>query len=147
MTSSRVAKRPLRIFFLAIVVLAGATWNGFRLGEAIFFWKTLDKYGAHPQYIAISGTLWLFIGLVVLIGIWLGKTLGWAAAIGCIVGYNIWYWFDRLVMQKPHANWSFVLVANFALLIIILMLLMSHKTRRYFKRDGYEQKPQTPTIT
>jgi hypothetical protein len=147
MTSSKVAKRPLRIFILAMVVLTVATWNGLRLGEAVFFWKTLEKYDARPLYIAISGGIWMLIGLVLFLGLWLGKTWGWTAALGGISGYNIWYWFDRLVIQTPHTNWSFVLVVNFALLLIILMLMMSHKTRRYSKRDGYERKPQNPTIT
>jgi hypothetical protein len=142
-----MVKRPVRVACLAIIIVFAAVWNGLRLGETIFFWKTMAKYGAHPLYIAISGTLWLLIGLVVFLGVWLGKTWGWAVALGGSVGYSTWYWFDRLAMQKPHANWPFVLIANLAFLLIILMILMSHKTRRFFKRDVYEQKPQTPTIT
>ena len=147
MISSQAAKRPLRIIFLALVVLAVAIWNGLRLGETIFFWKTLEQYGAHPLYIAISGTLWILIGLVVFMGVWLGKTWGWAAALGGTVGYITWYWFDRLVLQKPHANWPFVLILTLVLLLIILMILISRKTRRFFQRDAYERKPQTPTIS
>jgi hypothetical protein len=140
-------KRPVRVACLAIIILFAVVWNGLRIGETIFFWKTLEKYGAHPLYITISGTLWLLIGLVVFMGVWLGKAWGWAAVLGGTVGYSTWYWFDRLVMQKPHANWAFVLIANLALLLIILMILMSHETKRFFKRDVYERKPQTPTIT
>ena len=147
MNSSLAAKRPFCIIFLALVVLAVAIWNGLRLGETIFFWKTLEKYGVHPLYIAISGTLWLLFGLVVFMGVWLGKTWGWAAALVGTVGYFTWYWFDRLFMQKPHANWLFVLIASLVLLLIIIMILISHETRRFFKRDVYERKLQTPTIT
>jgi hypothetical protein len=140
-------KRTVGVTCLAIIIVFAIVWNGLRLGETIFFWKTLEKYGAHPLYIAISSGLWLLLGLVLFVGLWLGKAWGWAAALVGTIGYSAWYWFDRLVMQKPHANWPFVLIANLAFLLIILMILMSTKTRRFFKRDVYEQKPQTPTIT
>jgi len=140
-------KRPIRVICLVIIVIFAASWNGLRLGETIFFWKTLETYGATPLYIAISGGVWLISGLLLAWSLWLGKAWGWATALGGTVGYTTWYWFDRLIMQKPHANWLFVLLANLVFLLITLLILMSHKTRRFFKRDVYEQKPQTPTIT
>jgi hypothetical protein len=121
-------------------------WNGIRLGETIFFWKTLGQYGAHPLYIAINGAVWLIAGLLLLWGLWLGKAWGWAAVLGGTVGYTTWYWYDRLVVQKPHANWPFVLIGNIIFLLLIFTILFSSKTRRFFKKDAYEQKSKTPTI-
>jgi high-affinity Fe2+/Pb2+ permease len=139
-------KQPIRVICLAIIVVLTAIWNGLRLGETIFFWKTLQTYGALPLYIAISGGIWLFAGLLLAWGLWSGKAWGWAAMLLGTVGYASWYWFDRLVLQKPHANWLFVLAANFVLLLIIFVILFSRRTREFYKRDENERKPQTPPI-
>jgi phosphoglycerol transferase MdoB-like AlkP superfamily enzyme len=116
-------------------------WNGLRLGEAIFYWRTLAEYGAHPLYIAITGGLWPVAGLFLVWGLWQGKAWGWVAALVGTVGYTGWYWFDRLVLQQPHANWPFVLIVNIIFLLILLPILFSSKTRRFFKRDANDRKP------
>jgi len=139
--------RSIGITLLVIFVFWLAVWNGLRLGETIFFWKTLEKYGSHPLYIAISGAVWLIIGLLVAVGLWLGKAWAWAATLGGTAGYTAWYWFDRLVLQKPRANWPFVLIVNIVFLLIIFTILFSRQTRSFFKRDAYERKPKAPTIT
>jgi hypothetical protein len=140
-------KHPIRVYLLAIIFLWLAVWNGLRLGEAIFFWSTLDKYRGHPLYIAISAAVWIIAGLLIACGLWLGKAWGWASALVGMVGYTAWYWFDRLVIQEPPANWLFVLIVNIVILLILFTILFSSKTRRFFKRDAYERKPKNPTIT
>ena len=141
-----MVKRPFRILVLAIFVVLVSLWNGLRLGETIFFWQTLGSYGAHPIYIALSAAVWLVTGLLLGWALLAGKAWGWTATLIGIVGYNVWYWFDRLVLQKPHANWPFVLAANIIFLVIILTILLSPRTRRYFKRAADERRSQTPTI-
>ena len=133
-----MTKRPVRVISLAIMLVFVAAWNGLRLGQTIFFWKTLQAYGAHPLYIAISGAVWLITGLLLAWGFWLGKAWGWAAVLAGTAAYTAWYWFDRLVLQQPHANWPFVLVANGVFLLIIFTILFSRRTRLFFKRDAYE---------
>jgi hypothetical protein len=140
-------KKPFRVICLALIALFGAAWNVLRFGEAIFFWKTLDIYGGHPLYIAISASFWIIAGLVIAWGLWLGKAWGWAATLAGIIGYSTWYWFDRLVVQEPPANWSFVLIVNIIFLLILLPILLSSKTRRFFKRDSNGRKSKNPTIT
>jgi len=147
MTSSPEVKRFIRVIILALLVLAVAIWNGLRLGETIFFWKTLEHYGAHPLYIAISGGAWMIACFLLVRGLWLGKAWGWAAALVGSVGYSIWYWFDRFLLQKPHANWPFIMIIDFVFLLLIQSILLSRKTRCFFQRDTYERKPQTPTIS
>ena len=140
-------KRPIHIVFLAILALWMAVWNGLRLAETIFFWNTLQNYGAHPLNIAISGAVWLITGLLLVWGLWMGKTWGWAAMLGGTTTYTAWYWIDRLVLQEPHANWPFVLIVNIVFMLIIFAILFSHQTRSFFKRYAYERKSKTPTIT
>ncbi len=131
-------KRPVRVVCLAILVVFAVVWNGLRLGETFFFWKTLEKYGVHPLYIAVSGGFWIFIGLVLCWGFWQGKPWGWSAVLGGIIAYEIWFWFDRLVMQKPHANLPFLMITNLVFLLIIFTILLSNRTRLFFKKDVYE---------
>ncbi len=146
MTDLRIY-RPIRISFLAICVLWFTGVNGLRLGEAIYFWKTLEEYRASPLYISLSGGLWLIIGLTLAWGLWQGKP--WARIAGTcgIILYTFWYWFDRLVLEVPHANWPFVLIANIILLLILFILLFSQKSSLFYKRDVHERQPETPTTT
>jgi hypothetical protein len=132
-------KRPIRITLLAIIVFFVSVGNGLRLGETIFFWYTLAEYGAHPFYMAISGAVWLTAGLSLVWGLWQGKAWGWVVTLGGLIGYTIWFWFDRLVIQKPHANLPFVLTGYIVLLTLILIILFSRKTRRFFQKDTHER--------
>jgi len=135
--------RPIGISILAMCLLWFAVWSGLRLIAAFFFWKTLEEYNAYPLYISVSGGVWFITGLLLAWGIWRGKAWGWVAAIGIVVGYSFWYWFDRLVLQRPHANWLFTPIANIVILFFFLYILFSRKTRCYFHRDAYERKPKT----
>jgi hypothetical protein len=138
-------KRPLRVTLLAVYVFLVACWNGLRLGSAIFYWKTLAEYGSHPLYIAISGGVWFIAGLLLAWGLWRGKAWAWIAATGSAAGYGCWYWLDRLVLQKPHANWPFALIFTIVSLLFILLILFSRNTRRFFQRDTHERKYENPT--
>jgi hypothetical protein len=146
MTSAR-SPHPIRISILAIFILSFAVWNGLRLVEAIFFWRTLEEYSVSPLYISLSGVLWLIVGFTLVWGLWKGKTWGRLAVIFGTAAYTSWYWFDRLVLQESHANWPFVLIANLILLLIIFYILYSQKIRRFYQRDLYERQPETPTTT
>jgi hypothetical protein len=130
-------KRPIRVDFLILLVLVVTACNGLRLYEAIFFWKTLEEYGTFPAYITISGGVWFITGLLLFWGMWRGKSSGWFAALCGTAGYTAWYWFDRLVLQEPRANWPFVLVVNIIFLLLIFFIIFSRGTRRYYKKDSY----------
>jgi hypothetical protein len=147
MNVSPDVKRPFRVNILALLVFGVSAWNGLRMGEAIFFWKTIEQYGASPLYISMSGGAWLIIGLSIFWGLWMGKIWGWMATILGTACYTSWYWFNRMVLQESHANWPFVLITHIILLLVISCILFSHRTRRFFTRDVYERKPETPTAT
>jgi hypothetical protein len=139
--------RPAGITLLAIVFLWWSAWNGLRLFEAIYFWNALEEYGTSSLYVVVSGGFWLFSGLFIVWGIWQRKAWGRSAAILGIVVYSAWYWVDRLVVQKPHANWPFTLIVNLIFLILILVILNTRKIRHSFQRDGYERKPENSSTT
>ncbi len=144
MTLSKVY-RPKRISILTICVLWFTGVSGLRLGEAIYFWKTLEEYRASPLYICLSGGLWLIIGLTLAWGLWRGKPWSRIAVTCGIILYTFWYWVDRLVLEMPHSNWPFVLIANILLLLILFILLFSQKSSLFYKRDIHERQPETPT--
>jgi hypothetical protein len=134
---------PLGITIIGILTIWLTIWNGLRLGMAIFFWNTLEEYNANPFYIFLSGGIWLIAGLFL---IWiLGRRNPWGrmATIGVATGFTSWYWLDRLILQKPHANWLFSLTANLLLLILIVIILFAQKTGHYFQRNTYERKSKT----
>ncbi len=136
-------KRTMSLTFLVILILCFAAWNGLRMSEAIFFWNSLAEYGAHPLYILMSGVIWFLIGLILGWSLWKGKNQGRIITLGAAVSYTLWYWLDRLILQKPHANWLFALIMSIALLLLVLFTLFSQKIRYYFKKDSNERKSKT----
>lgn len=140
---SKKPERPNRVSLLVLLYLWLAIWNTIRLAEAIVFWKTLKSYSTSPLYIAISGGIWLVAGLILSVGLWHGKAWSWAAAIGGTGGYTLWYWFDRLVLQEPRANWPFALVITVFLLIFVSLALLTHPTRIFLQKTAYERTTET----
>ena len=124
--------RPIRVSLLAILVLIIAIFGGIRLGESIYFWKTLIEYGAHPLYTALSGLVWLVAGLLLVWGVWRGLRWAWRAALFGTIVYTAWYWLDRLIVQRPHMNDPFSLITTALLLMLVLVILFSRRTRNYF---------------
>ena len=144
MTPSPETKRPICLLILMLLALSVSASNGLRLCESVFFWKTLKEYGVYPLFISISGGVWLIIGLFLVWGLWGGKVWGRIAAICGTAGYTTWYWLDRLLIQKPHTNLLFTLITSIILLFILLSILFSQRTKRFFQREPYGRKPETP---
>jgi hypothetical protein len=147
MTFTPVINRPFRVILLVLLIVCAAGSNGFRLGEAIFFWKTLVEYGAHPLYISLSGGFWLNFGLFTGWGLLFGKKWSRMVAMLGTAGYLSWYWLDRLVLQGQHSNWLFTLFADIFFVIVIIFILFSQKTRLFIQRDNYGRKSETTTST
>jgi hypothetical protein len=125
-------KQPIGVTCLLIFVLFDDIINLLRLCEAIFFWKVLEKYHASPLYLAITGGIWLIVSSGLIFGIWSKKKWAWAGSIVWLCCFAAWYWFDRLVVEIPHANWPFTLFWTFLILGISAIILFNHKTRDYF---------------
>ena len=125
---------PNRIHLLVLFILAPMLWNGYRLIEALVFWKTLREFNAQPGpwYLAISGFLWFTCGIVLLVGILKRQAWGWYATLGAVVGYTAWMWVDRLFLQQPHANLPFAILVTLVCLAIVTTILISRKAKRYF---------------
>jgi Na+/melibiose symporter-like transporter len=129
--------RPIRVTLLALLVLFFALLNLLRLGESIYFWKTLLEYGTQPLYLALSGGFWVIVCFLLVWGLWVGKRWIWLATVIGTVVYSVWYWLDRLLLQQPHTNNAFVLGATVVILLLIFLVLFSSRTRRYFLKESH----------
>jgi hypothetical protein len=126
-------RRPFGVTFLVLILVLTGIRNAIRLADAILFWESLNKYGAHPLYIAFSAGIWFNIVLFLAWGLLKRKSWIPTATITCVIGYATWYWFDRLIIQRPHANWAFAIVFTMVSLLIIYRLVCSTKLKQYFR--------------
>jgi len=136
---SQKMSRPIRVTLLAVLIFSFTLFNGLRLAEAIYFWKTLLEYGTHPLYIALSGGAWLVAGLLLVWGLWQGRPWAWLGTIGGVLGYLTWYWIDRLFLQRPHSNSLYSLIATALFLFLVLLVLFSRRARWFFLREAHER--------
>jgi UDP-N-acetylmuramyl pentapeptide phosphotransferase/UDP-N-acetylglucosamine-1-phosphate transferase len=130
-------RRPTSVTILAVFVLGLALWNGLRLIQAIGFWSIIKEYHSEPGplYIAICGGSWFLVGLLITWGLWQRRTWAWFCAIGGTIGYGFWYWFDRLVFQKPHSNWPFALVSTIVFLLWASIMIRRDVIQFFFQKS------------
>lgn len=128
----RKVSHPITVILIAGYFSLLAIWNILRMGEAIFFWATLGKYGAHPMYISISGGLWAGGCIALVVGLWKSRFWAWVASLIGVIGHYVWFWADRLFIQGRNQNWPFVLTTSTISLIIIIFLLTHKRTHGYF---------------
>ena len=135
-------KHPFRVTQLYILVLTLSAWNGLRLWTALAWRNTLNEFSAHPSttIIAISGTVWMITGVILIWSIWQKKA--WAAKllVGVAAGYSVWYWSERLIWKTPHPNWPFAVIVNLALITFILFIT------KQLTREAHERENENPKI-
>lgn len=126
-------KRPFGVKILLAFGLFFAACNSLRLYKAFTDWNVLREYGANALYIALSGGVWLFASLFLIRGIWFRKPWSLIGTICGAIAYGMWYWFARLVLQIPHANWAFALAITGILAGFFAFIIFHPKIRIYFK--------------
>jgi hypothetical protein len=133
---------PIRVTLLLLLVLTLSAWNALSLWTALVWKNTLDEFSAipTPMVIAVSSTVWIVTGIVLIWGVWQKKA--WAAILllGASAGYTVWYWSERLLWQTPHPNWLFAVIVNLGLLVFILF------TTKLLAREAHERKNENPKI-
>ena len=140
--SPAVIKRPGTVTTLLWMVLCLVAWNAIRMISALANWNLLREFAPHPGpiYILVTAAAW---------------AAGWFAiwrllrrrhdrartyALIAAVGYALWWWLDRLLLQEPRPNWPFALTATLVLLAFIASLLHHPRTRAYFlPRENHDQ--------
>jgi hypothetical protein len=135
-------KPPFRVTLLLWLVLTLSAWNGLRLWTALTWHNIVDEFSAQPSstIIAISGSVWMVTGIILIWGIWLKKAWAVKLLLGASAGYTVWYWSERLIWQTPHPNWLFAVIVNLGLLAFILF------TIKPLTREAHERKNENPKI-
>jgi len=130
-------RRPTSVTMLAVIVLGLALWNGLRLMQAISFWSIIKEYHGDPGplYVAICGGFWFLAGLSITWGLWHRKTWAWFGALGGVICYGFWYWFDRLVFQKPHSNWPFALASTIFFISCFSIMIRRGVIQFFFQKS------------
>jgi len=127
--------RPFGIKILVLIQIIVFVGNCLRLGNAIYFWRTFIELDVNVLYIAISGGLWAIITLFTILGVWFRKPWAWIVSITSVIGYGVWYWLDRSIVQIDHTNWHFSLFTTILLVVIFIAILQNKYVRIYFNRS------------
>jgi hypothetical protein len=135
-------KPPFRVTLLYLMVLTLSAWNGLRLWTALAWQDVLSEFSASPPPIvtAISGGVWMVVGIILAWGIWQKKAWTGILLIGAAAGYSIWYWVERLTWHSPHPNWLFVVIVNLAGILFIL------HSAKLLSREAHERKNENRTV-
>jgi len=130
-------KRPFSVTIMLWMVLSLTVWSGLRLVTAIQWWPTLLEFATQPGplYITISAGVWLASGISLLWGMWQTKAWIRYALLGAGSSFSAWYWGDRLLLQLPHVNWPFAILANSLLLIILFICVFVPSTKIFFTKS------------
>lgn len=131
-------KRPETVTYLTQFVLFLSVWNGIRLGQAIALRGILQTYAARGGFLypALSGAVWLIVGLIVAGGLWWGTPWSRKTAAAAAAAYAAWVLLDRLVLQIPHPGWPFVLGFTFLLLILFYIDLFDPRVSEYIQSQS-----------
>lgn len=137
-----MSKLPLSATLCVWLVLMVTAWNGLRLWTAPAWQKTLVEFSTNPGpvYVAVSGAVWVVVGLTLAWSLMLGKARAGKMLVAAATGYTFWYWSERLIWPAPHPNWPFAIAVNLILLVFIFF------TNKSLTREAYERKNQNPTL-
>ena len=136
-------RRPFGVTLLLWLVLSLSAWGAVRLIAALRFWSMLNEFEARlsPLYLSITGAGWLVAGVVLLWGLFSGKSWTIRAIPASIFLWIVQYWIERIFFQAPRANVSFALIATGLLFIVTLISAFNRKTKQFFIRSEEHEQP------
>ncbi|HLE13736.1 MAG TPA: hypothetical protein VI776_03230 [Anaerolineales bacterium] len=92
----RKPARPLVVTLLAILVLSITVLSLIRLVEVIILWEFLAQLpGVSPIYLALTGSAGAFIGILVTLGLWTGRSLAPGATRVIAVLFIVYNYLER----------------------------------------------------
>ncbi|HET6594646.1 MAG TPA: hypothetical protein VFG81_03425 [Anaerolineales bacterium] len=129
--------RPFGVTLLLWLVLSLSAWGAVRLIAALRFWNMLNEFDAplSPLYFSITGAGWIFVGVLLLWGIFRGTTWTYWAIPASITLWIVQYWMERIFFQAPRANATFAFLFTALLLILALLSVFHRKTREFLIRS------------
>jgi amino acid transporter len=135
-------RHPFRVTLLYWLVLILSAWNGLRLWTALAWQDVLNEFSASPPPIvtAISGGVWVLVGIALLWAVGQKKPWAWILLIGAASVYSAWYWVERLAWQTPHPNRLFAVIVNLTGMLFILF------SARLLSREAHERNIENRTV-
>ena len=136
-------KRPFGVTLLLWLVLSLSAWGLVRWLAALRWWGVLIEFEARlsPLYLSITGVAWTLTGIVLLWGLFTGKSWTRLAIPIAIFLWLLEYWIERAVFEIPRANLLFALVASLLLVAVTLASALSRKTRTFLIRSEEHEQP------
>lgn len=140
--AGRKPARPLVVTLLVILVLSITVLYTLRLYQALLLWGFLATLpGVSPLYLALSGALWMGIGVLVILGLWTGNSLAPRATRIATLFFVIYNWLERWWwLSNRNAGTVFTPFAvglSLLCLAFVLWALWTPEARAYFG-DRYE---------
>ncbi|RJP54508.1 MAG: hypothetical protein C4583_02565 [Anaerolineaceae bacterium] len=137
-------KRPFAVTTLLFLVLCLTVWNAIRLYAAIADWDALTEFAPRPGplYISITASFWTLSGVVLWMALRRRNPRSRSYFAIYVLGYTLWWWADRLLLQITSPNWPFAAGLTVFLLGVITLDLFNKKATSYFRqRETHEQTP------
>ena len=135
---ARQIKRPFSATILTWLVLIIASLNWLRVIQVLRQWTFLQSISPNPPvlYLGITGLIWGLLGVILVWGLFLGRS--WAPRLMQFTApvYTAYYWLDRLLVADRSAiasRWPFALGLTILLLGFIFWVLSRHKVRQYYQ--------------
>ena len=133
-------KRPLSATLLTWLVLIIASSNWLRVIEVLRQWTFLQSLSPNPPvpvlYLGITGLIWGLLGVILVWGLFLGRS--WAPRLMQFAApiYAAYYWLDRLLIADRSAiasRWPFALGLTILLLSFTFWVLSRTKVRQFYQ--------------
>jgi hypothetical protein len=136
-------KRPFGVTLLLWLVLSLSAWGVVRWLAALRWWDVLVEFDARlpPLYLSVTGAAWTLIGIVLLGGLFIGKSWTRLAIPLAVFLWLLEYWIERAVFEIPRANLLFALAASLLLVAVTLASALSRKTRTFLIRSEEHEQP------
>lgn len=143
MRKSTLRKRPFGVTLLLWLVLSLSVWGVVRLLATLRWWNVLNEFGASlsPLYLSISGIGWAVVGIVLLYGLFSGRSWTRLAIPISICLWLMGYWVERLAFESPRANLPFALLTSILLLAVTLVSALNRKTQKFLMRSEEHEQP------
>lgn len=129
-------RRPKSVTLFAGLVLIVAVFYLIRFFQAVQRWDVLEAWlPFSPAYLAGTGLVWAIVGIVLVPGIWMGRTwtrTGMNIALGL---YEVYYWGERLWLttQRLHQeNWLFMVLLHSIVILWWAGIYFHSSTREFF---------------
>ena len=137
-------RRPFGVTLLLWLVLSLTAWGAVRLIAALRFWTLLNEFEARLSswYLSLTGAGWVVVGVVLLWGLFSGKSWTARAILASMALWIVQYWIERLFFQAPRPNIYFAIFVTALLFIVTVISAFNRKTKEFFIRSEEHEQPK-----